>query len=137
MFSEKHRYTLKTLAFLSTVGTEDYTTISDLTEKLHIPRGYLNRIIPELVDLGYLDSKKGLGGGVKLSRPPEEIEVKSILGDTGALVHRTDDSHEACCVPEIFEECMIDMWMDRFRSEIIQDSSLAELRDQLQKAPQT
>lgn len=133
MFSEKHRYTLKTLAYLSTVGTEEYTTISNLTEILHIPRGYLNRIIPELVDRGYLDSKKGLGGGVKLAKGPGDIKILSILEDTGALVHRNDDSHEACCVPEIFEQCMIDVWMDDFRSEVIQDSTLADLRDRLQQ----
>lgn len=131
MFSEKHRYTLKTLAYLSTIGPEEFTTIETLTEKLDIPRGYLNRIIPELVEYDYLESKKGLGGGVKLARSPEKIKVKSILEDSGALVHRTEDSYEACCVPEIFENCMIDVWMDDFRENVIQDSSLADLRDQL------
>lgn len=131
MFSEKHRYTLKTLVYLATVESDEYTTISDLTETLDIPRGYLNRIIPELVDFGYIDSKKGLGGGVKLAQSPDNITVRSILEDTGALVHRTDDSYEACCVPDLFDDCMIDMWMDKFRTDVIQDTTLAELRDQL------
>ncbi|MFB6347816.1 MAG: Rrf2 family transcriptional regulator [bacterium] len=131
MFSEKHRYILKTLSYLSTIGTEDYTTISNLTERLDIPRGYLNRIIPKLVDMGYLESKKGLGGGVKLARPANEIRMSDLLEDTGALLHRTEESYEECCVPEVFDECMIDIWMDDFRSEVIKESTLEDMRNRL------
>lgn len=131
MFSEKLRYTLKTLAYLSTVDPEKYTTISDLTDLLEIPRGYLNRIVPELVELGYLNSKKGLGGGIKLARSPEDIQLRALLEDTGALAHRSEDSYENCCVPEIFDRCIIETWMTDFRDEVVSDSSLAELRDRL------
>lgn len=134
MFSERNRYILKLMAYLATLEPGSYETMAELSEKLGIPRGYLNRIIPELVEMGYVNSKKGKGGGVRLARGADEITMLSLLDDIGAMQHRTEETYEACCIPEDFNQCMIENWMDEFRESVIGDVTLQEVSTQLQRA---
>ncbi|MFB6357393.1 MAG: Rrf2 family transcriptional regulator [bacterium] len=131
MFTEKVRYILKVLAYLCVDGTEEYVTMDQLSDNLAIPRGYLNKVIPELVEHGYVDSKKGVGGGVRLACSAEQIEVREVLENIGALEHRTSQSDEACCVPELFEDCMIDRWMSSFKEDVLGDITFKQLTSEL------
>ncbi len=49
--------------------------IADLTE---MPSPYLSKIFQRLGDAGIVESKRGYRGGVRLSRPPEEISLLEI-----------------------------------------------------------
>lgn len=131
MFSERHRYILKLLSYLASRDEREYETMASLCEELTIPRGYLNQLIPELVNLGYLESKKGRGGGVRLAREPEDIEMLALLNDTDALDHPEDAEHESCCVPAYFDRCIVDLWMDDFQRDVLGDSTLAEACDRM------
>ena len=126
MFTERHRYILKLLTYLASLEDREYQTMASLCEELTIPRGYLNQLIPELVDLGYLESKKGRGGGVRLARGPEDVQMLALMNDTDALAHRETADHESCCVPEYFEECIVDLWMDDFKQKILGTTTLNE-----------
>jgi Rrf2 family nitric oxide-sensitive transcriptional repressor len=131
MFSERHRYILKLLTYLASRDEREYKTMASLCEELTIPRGYLNQLIPELVDLGYLVSKKGRGGGVRLALDPEDIEMLALLNDTNALDHPDDATHESCCVPAYFDRCIVDLWMDDFQRDVLGEPTLAEACDRM------
>ena len=133
MFSERNRYILKLMAYLATLEPETYETMSDLSDDLEIPRGYLNRIIPELVEMGYVDSKKGKGGGVRLALDPGDVEMLTLLDDMGAMQHRSEETYEACCIPVGFDDCMIELWMDEFKDKIIGDTTLKEISRKLNR----
>ena len=53
--------------------------VSQISEQEKIPRKYLEFILLELRNGGYLHSKKGIGGGYVLSRPPEEIYLDGVV----------------------------------------------------------
>lgn len=131
MFSERNRYILKLLTHLARRNTDTYETMSELSETLAIPRGYLNRIIPTLVEMGYVESKRGKGGGVRLAKSPEEVSVSSLLEEIGALDHNVEKTQESCCIPVGLDRCMVEQWMDNFKEDVIGDQSLRDLCEEL------
>lgn len=135
MFTERHRYILKVLCHLAYQEDDAYETLSSLEETLDIPRGNLNQLVPELVELGYLESKKGRGGGIRLARPPEELEMRALIEDTRAMEHRSEETTASCCVPEEYEQCVVEVWVDKFKDTILADTTLADVRNQLARDP--
>lgn len=132
MFDERTRYTLKLMAYLGATAGDGYETIDSLSDELMIPRGYLGKICQELSTAGFIQSKKGAHGGVQLNGDPEEVKVIDILDHLNALSHNTEHLPEKCCVPDLFNECMVDLWMKEFEDKTLGEQSLAELVNTLQ-----
>ena len=53
--------------------------ISDLAEREGIPKKFLELILLDLKNAGFVQSKKGKGGGYTLARPAHEIRVGHIV----------------------------------------------------------
>ena len=56
----------------------------DLSQGSGVPLHYLSKVLRRLVLEGLLVSRKGLGGGFTLARPPSEIAFSDILKATNA-----------------------------------------------------
>ncbi|NQT46066.1 MAG: Rrf2 family transcriptional regulator [Candidatus Omnitrophica bacterium] len=89
--SKKTEYALKALIEL----TIDYdkginvTLINDIAGRENIPPRYLEQILLRLKNSGILISKRGVGGGYALSRPPEEISMGDVIREVeGSLVSK-------------------------------------------------
>ena len=83
------------------------TSVRDIAERTALPQPYLEQILLALKGAGLVRSKRGVGGGYVLARPPEEISLAQIVsavdgpiaaGDFGEP--HTDGScdHEGQCV---------------------------------------
>lgn len=79
--SKKGEYALKALTVLAINYDEGIgaTLINDIAEKEAIPCQYLEQILLNLKKAGILVSKRGVGGGYTLARPPEEISLGEII----------------------------------------------------------
>ncbi|NLP10242.1 Rrf2 family transcriptional regulator [bacterium] len=53
--------------------------ITDIAHRQNIPVKYLEQIMLVLKGAGLVESKRGLGGGFRLRRPPEQITVGQVL----------------------------------------------------------
>lgn len=53
--------------------------VADIAEASQIPKKFLDAILGELRNAGFVHSKKGKGGGYMLARPPAEISVGNIV----------------------------------------------------------
>lgn len=51
----------------------------EISQKNNIPHKYLEQILVQLKRAGYLKSKKGVGGGYSLSKPPDAIFLAEIV----------------------------------------------------------
>jgi len=79
MLSKKTKYAIKALVLLGKNRFNGPLHIADIAEKENIPKKYLEAILGEMRNAGFIYSKKGLGGGYVLSKRPEEILLVQIL----------------------------------------------------------
>ena len=79
MLTRKSKYGLKALLMLAEKAGRGPVSISELAEQQGIPAKFLEAILLDLKRHGFLQSKKGKGGGYALSRPPSEIMVGQII----------------------------------------------------------
>lgn len=59
--------------------TEHRGTIKDISERYNVSRSHLMKVVNRLVQLGYIDSAQGRGGGISLMVPAEDIVVGDIV----------------------------------------------------------
>ena len=55
------------------------TSVRDIAERTGLPQPYLEQILLALKGAGLVRSKRGVGGGYVLARPPEEITLGAIV----------------------------------------------------------
>src|ERR1700752_4831225 len=87
MLSKKSKYAIKALLALAKVY-EDKTPlrISKISETEKIPRKFLEAILLELRNQGFVGSKMGANGGYYLAKHPEEIMLSTIIRITGGPI---------------------------------------------------
>ncbi|MFL5287932.1 MAG: Rrf2 family transcriptional regulator [Rhodopila sp.] len=81
-------YTLRTLICLAVRGQ---STIADIARLYGISEAHLNKVIHQLGLAGDIETIRGRGGGIRLARPPETINV-------GTVVRRTEDLALVTCL---------------------------------------
>jgi Rrf2 family protein len=79
MLTMKTKYALKALAQLATAADGQPLQIADIAEQEQIPRKFLEAILAELKNHGFLRSRKGRGGGYLLAKPADTISLASVI----------------------------------------------------------
>ncbi|XAT61504.1 Rrf2 family transcriptional regulator [Rhodobacteraceae bacterium Araon29] len=59
-------------------------TIDEMNEFYSVSRGHLMKVVNALTRSGYLESIRGRSGGLRLARPPEDINLAAVLRETEA-----------------------------------------------------
>ncbi|MFA5168381.1 MAG: Rrf2 family transcriptional regulator [Candidatus Omnitrophota bacterium] len=81
MISNKTKYALKAVLMLTgKYVSKEPVLIAEIAEKESIPKKFLEAILLELKNKGFLQSKKGKGGGYLLARPPSRISFGEVIG---------------------------------------------------------
>jgi Rrf2 family protein len=79
MLSKKTKYAIKALVALGKNLDMPPMQISKIAEEERIPKKFLEQILLDLRNAGFLYSKKGAGGGYSLNKKPEDIYLVQIL----------------------------------------------------------
>lgn len=79
MLTRKGKYGLKALAALSHAGPGQVMGVGELARANAIPKKFLDAILAELRNAGFVRSRKGKLGGYGLARPPEEIMIGHVV----------------------------------------------------------
>ncbi len=113
MISTKGRYALRVIIDISEHREEGYVPLKSIAARQGISKKYLEIIVRELVRGKLVTGVSGRGGGYKLCREPEEINVAEILElmeGTMAPVACVADGAEPCLRAT---ECKtLPMWME-------------------------
>ncbi|MBS1525688.1 MAG: Rrf2 family transcriptional regulator [Bacteroidetes bacterium] len=79
MLSKKTKYAIKALVILGKNADQPPMQISRIAEEERIPKKFLEQILLDLRNAGFLYSKKGAGGGYSLNKDPRDIYLVSIM----------------------------------------------------------
>jgi Rrf2 family protein len=100
MLSKKTKYAIKALVILGKNQNEPPMQIARIAEKEHIPKKFLEQILLDLRNAGYLYSKKGAGGGYSLNKKPEDIYLVDILRITDGPIAMV-----SCASIKFYQKC--------------------------------
>lgn len=109
--------------------------VADIAEANQIPKKFLDAILGELRNAGFVHSKKGKGGGYMLARPPAEISVGNIVrtldGPLAPVQCASRSIYRRCddCPDEV--HCAVRVVMLEARDSIarvLDSTSLAQMR---------
>ena len=112
--STRGDYAARALLSLALHAEGAPTSVRDIAERTGLPQPYLEQILLALKGAGLVRSKRGVGGGYVLARPPAEItlgEVVSavdgpiVVGDFGRPHEGGACDHEGQCV-------LLSVWSD-------------------------
>lgn len=74
-------YSLRVLLYLGLVP-ERTATITEIADAYRISRNHLVKVVHNLSINGFIVTTRGRGGGIALSRPPEEIVIGDVVRHT-------------------------------------------------------
>ena len=79
MLSKKTQYAIKALMYMAEKDSNEPILISEISKSKKISLKFLENILLTLRKAGFLNSKKGKGGGYTFNMKPEEITIAMIL----------------------------------------------------------
>ena len=79
MLTKKAKYALKAMAYMASFTVDDLVSGKDISETQNIPKKFLDAILIELKNGGFVFSKKGLHGGYSLARNADAITIGDII----------------------------------------------------------
>jgi Rrf2 family transcriptional regulator, nitric oxide-sensitive transcriptional repressor len=93
-------YSLRVLMYCAaSAGRSQPVTITEIAEAHAISRSHLTKIVMRLAALGWIETTRGRGGGLRLARPARELSVGAVLRATEtdrALVECFEPASNTC-----------------------------------------
>lgn len=84
MFSQTTEYALRAMAVLA-LSPDERVASGALAERTQAPIDYLSKVLQSLAGAGLIEGRRGVGGGYRVSRPPQDIQLLDIIRAVGTL----------------------------------------------------
>lgn len=144
MISKKTKYALKAILMLTRqYASKEPVLIAEISEKESIPKKFLEAILLELKNKGFLQSKKGKGGGYLLARSPDQIGFGEVIGvfenpfsSLPCLDAKTNWRCEECKKRTVCGIHMIMKEVYRATSDILNLTTFQEVHERIQNTSQ-
>jgi len=134
MITRKTKYALSALVHLARKGHDGPVLISQLAKEEQIPKKFLELILLDLKRFGFLQSKRGHGGGYSLARPAELIRMGHVIrlleGPLAPIPCVSETAYEKCSDCKDETACGIRMMMKEVRdatATILDRTTLADV----------
>jgi Rrf2 family protein len=119
--SLRGEYALRALLVLGLNYDQPMVHIQSISDQQNIPKRFLEQILNDLKSAAFVQSRRGVAGGYRLARPPEEITLAAVVRHIeGAL------APVSCVSEQFYEKCSCP---DESRCAI--RSAMKEVRDAL------
>jgi Rrf2 family protein len=142
--SLRGEYALRALLVLGLNYRQPVVRVQTISDQQNIPKRFLEQILNDLKSAGLVESKRGVAGGYRLARRPEEIPLASIIrhieGALAPVSCVSEQFYEKCSCPDE-SRCAIRSVMKEVREavvKIMERVTVAELCDRwrhLQQEP--
>lgn len=142
--SVRGEYALRALLVLGLNYDETVVRIQTISEQQKIPKRFLEQILNDLKSAGLVESRRGVAGGYRLARRPEDIPlaavVRHIEGALAPVSCVSERFYEKCSCPDE-SRCAIRSVMKEVREAVVKImehvtvADLCERSRQLQQVP--
>lgn len=138
MLTNKGKYGLKALVYLSNLETDELALVSEIAAARAIPRKFLETIMSDLRNAGFISSRKGKSGGYRLARPATEIKIGSVIraldGPLAPIPCASQSRYQKCedCDESLCEVRRIMIDVRQAICDVLDHRTLAEVRAQAQ-----
>ena len=143
--SVRGEYALRALLVLGLNYDQPVVRIQAISEQQNIPKRFLEQILNDLKSAGVVQSRRGVAGGYRLARRPEEITLATVIrhieGALAPVSCVSEKFYEKCSCPDE-SRCAIRAVMKELRDSIVQVMEattlghLAERARRLEQQPQ-
>ena len=134
MLTNKGKYGLKALIHLAGQEPGQPMLASDIAERASIPKKFLDAILAQLREAGFVQARKGRGGGYALARPAHQIMVGHVIraldGPLAPILCASQNFYRPCDDCD-GQNCAVRLMMRDVRdavARILDTRNLAELR---------
>ena len=132
MISTRGRYALRMMLDLAQNQGDGYVALRDIAARQEISKKYLEQIIPLLNRVGLLQTTRGVQGGYRLTRRPEEYTVLDILEvtETGLSAVACLEKDAAKC-PRSADRMTLPIWqgLDKIIRDYLGGITLQDVLD--------
>nr|WP_106779693.1 Rrf2 family transcriptional regulator [Lysinibacillus timonensis] len=80
-------YSLRVLLYLGIKGPERLSTIKEIADNYHISKNHLMKVTYDLGQLGFIETIRGRGGGIRLAKDPKDINIGEVVRNTEEDFH--------------------------------------------------
>lgn len=133
MLSKRTQYAIFALTYLAREYDKGPVLISIIAENGSIPKKFLESILLDLKNSGFLGSRKGKGGGYYLIKDPCEVNLADIIrhfeGAIALLPCATYKFYEPCNLCQDEQSCGIRSIIKDIRDEMVPLLKRKTLRD--------
>src|SRR6266403_4692940 len=140
--SLRGEYALRALLVLGLNYGQPVIRIQTISEQQNIPKRFLEQILNDLKSAGFVQSRRGVAGGYRLARRPEEITlaavVRHIEGALAPVSCVSERFYEKCSCPDE-AQCAIRSVMKEVREAVVKVAervTVAELCERWRKLQQ-
>jgi Rrf2 family protein len=137
VLTKKGKYGLKAMIHLAGLEPDAIAQVIEIAETNSISKKFLDHILTELRNAGFVYSKKGRGGGYALARPANEIRVGAIIrvldGPLAPIACASVTAFRPCTDCKDLRACAVRLVMIEARNavaDLLDNRTLAELRAQ-------
>lgn len=85
MLSQTTEYALRAMIHLAALPPDMALTSEAIAQRTRVPKGYLSKVLRDLVVAGLVDSQRGPNGGFKLALPPSRISMLDVINAVDPL----------------------------------------------------
>lgn len=130
--SVRGEYALRALLVLALNHHRPVVRIQTISEQQNIPKRFLEQILNDLKSAGIVQSRRGVAGGYRLARRPEEIPlaivVRHIEGALAPVSCVSERFYEKCSCPDE-TRCAIRSVMKDVREAVVKIMERVTLAD--------
>jgi Rrf2 family transcriptional regulator, cysteine metabolism repressor len=120
--SLRGEYALRAMLVLGLNFEQPVVRIQTISDQQNIPKRFLEQILNDLKSGGFVQSKRGVAGGYRLAKRPEQITVASIVrhieGALAPVSCVSEKFYEKCSCPDE-SRCAIRSVMKEVREAIV------------------
>src|SRR6266481_4847845 len=130
--SLRGEYALRALLVLGLNYHQNVVRIQTISEQQNIPKRFLEHILNDLKSAGIVRSKRGVAGGYRLARKPDQITVASVVrhieGALAPVSCVSDRFYEKCSCPDE-SRCAIRSVMKEIRDAVVKIAERVTIAD--------